>query len=435
MLPPEQQKELETAIFNYLQDKKCPRAAETLCEESAVLKGAAPARSEDRVLERKWFTIVKLQTKILELERKLAQTEEIIAKSVRTLVIPNGAETTNGKDSLDTPVVKMTKVYKGHKDAVNCVAIHAAEPFFASGSSDSTIRLVDYELQNNIAILRGHTHSVNCLSWTKEELVSGSSDMAIKIWKSGNKTNAFDLNEFYCARTLLGHEHIVSGLISLDDTELTISVSRDKTIRIWDRASGFCRKTLSDTHDDWIRCCDANKKYLVTSGNDKRLFVFELSHVLLFDKSAGSAAANYLNAFFVHENFVDAVKIYKGGKLGDEENVAVTASRDKSIGVWNILNGTCLVRLMGHENWVRDIALLESYNLLLSVGDDKSLRIWDLKKRKQVYLETNSHDHFVSALALHKEFKVALTGSVDKTTKIWKVLNSDSSEFMRSVYS
>lgn len=436
MLPPEQQKELETAIFNYLQDKKCPRAAETLCEESSVLKGATPARSEDRVLERKWFTIVKLQTKILELEKKLTQTEEIIAKSVRTLVIPNGeVHNGGGKDALDTPVVKMTKLYKGHKDAVNCVAIHAVEPFFASGSADSTIRLVDYELQNNIAILKGHTHSVNCLSWTKEELVSGSSDMSIKIWKSGNKSNAFDLNEFYCARTLLGHEHVVSGLVSLDETELTVSVSRDKTIRIWDRASGFCRKTISDTHDEWIRCCDANKKYLVTSGNDKRLFVFELSHLLLFEKSASNASAQYLNAFMVHDNFVDSVRVYKEGKLGDEESVAVTASRDKTIGVWSLVNGACLVRLTGHENWVRDIGLLERYNLLLSVGDDKSLRIWDLKKRKQVFVETNAHDHFVSALTLHKEFKVVLTGSVDKTTKIWKVLNSDSSEFMRSVYS
>lgn len=433
MLPPEQQKELEAAIYNYLSDKKCLGAAESLVQESAVLNNATPARNEDRVLERKWFTIVKLQTKILELERKLSQTEEIIAKSVRTLVIPDGA-VENGKDVLDTPVVKMTKLYKGHKDTVNCVAIHATEPFFASGSSDSTIRLIDYELQNSAVILKGHTHSVNCLSWTKEELVSGSSDMSVKIWKSGNKTNAFDLNEFYCMKTLLGHEHIVSGLVSLDDTELTISVSRDKTIRIWDRASGFCRKTIADTHDDWIRCCDANKKYLVTSGNDKRLFVFELSHLLVFDKSAG-ASANYLNAFFVHENFVDSVRIYRQGKLGDEEHIAITASRDKSIGVWNFLNGSCLVRLSGHENWVKDVALLENYNLLLSVGDDKSLRIWDLKKRKQVYVETNAHDHFVSCLAVHREFKVVLTGSVDKNAKIWKIINSNSSEFMRSVYS
>lgn len=433
MLPPEQQKELETAIFNYLSDKKYGASALAIVEESAVLNGTTPNRTEDRILERKWFTIVKLQTKILELERKLNQTEEIIAKSVRTLVIPDSS-VPNGKDALDTPVVKMTKVYKGHKDTVNCVAVHGTEPFFASGSSDSTIRLVDYELQNNIAILKGHTHSVNCLSWTKEELASGSSDMSIKIWKSGNKTNAFDLNDFFCARTLLGHEHIVSGLIGLDDTELTVSVSRDKTIRIWDRSTGFCRKTLADSHDDWIRCVDANKKFMVTSGNDKRLCVFDMTQLLAFEKGSGASSATYINTFFVHDNFVDAVRIYKEGKLQGEEHIAVTASRDKTIGVWNFLTGVCLVKLTGHENWVRDIGLIEGYNLLLSVGDDKSLRIWDLRKKKQVYIESNAHDHFVSCLAVHKEFRIVLTGSVDKSTKIWKIINSNSSEFMSSVY-
>lgn len=434
MLPPEQQKELEIAIWNLLLDKNYKNSADTLKNESSILKDLPLTKSDDRVLERKWFTIVKLQSRIMELEKKLMQTEEIIAKSVRTLVVPEQGQE-NGKESLDTPVVKLTKVYKGHKDTVNCVAIHPSEPYFASGSSDSTIRLVDYELQNNLIVLKGHTHSVNCVSWAKDELVSGSSDMSIKVWKSGNKTNQFDLNEFYCHRTLLGHEHIVSGLISIDDTEFTISVSRDKTIKVWDRTTGFCRKTVSDAHDEWIRCGDANKKYLVTSGNDKKLFVFDLTNMLAFDKTGGNSHPYFVNCFPVHDNFVDSVKIYKEGKLGDEETIAITASRDKSIGVWNFLTGALLIKLTGHENWVKDIAIFETYNYLLSVGDDKTLRIWDLKKRKQIYQETNAHDHFVSCIALHKEFKVVLTGSVDKQTKIWKVLNSSSNEFMRSVYS
>ena len=432
MLGPEQQKELEWAIAAYLLDKNYPRAAEALKSESSLLALHPPAPNEDRILERKWFTIVKLQTRILELERRLAQSEEIIAKSVRNLAIPDpGSEAQ--KNSLDTPVVKLTKLYKGHKDIVTCVALHDSEPIFASGSADATVRLVDYELQNSATVLKGHTHAVNCLSWAKEELVSGSSDMSVKLWKSGNKTNAFDLNEFYCHKTLLGHEHIVSGLVSIRDTDYTLSVSRDRTIRLWERPSGFCKRTIADTHEDWIRCCDANKKYLVTSGNDKRVFAFELSQLVSSEKGLGHhAQANH--SFPVHDNFVDAIRIYKQGKLGDDENAVVTASRDKTIGVWSVPSGVCLAQLTGHENWVKDVALIEAFNLLVSVGDDKSLRIWDLRKRKQVYKESNCHDHFVSCLSVHPEFRIVLTGSVDKSTKIWKVINSNASEFMQSVF-
>ena len=432
MLGPEQQKELEISIFNYLHEKNYSKSADILKSESNLLRELNLDKNQDRVLERKWFTIVKLQSRIMELEKKLVQTEEIIAKSVRNLTFSESGNETS-TNSLDTPVVKMTKVYKGHKDLVTCVAIHPSEPFFASGSADSTIRLIDYELQDSMALLKGHTHSINCLSWAKEELVSGSSDMSIKIWKSGNKTNSFDLNEFYCHKTLLGHEHIVSGLVSIKDTEYTISVSRDKVIKLWERTSGFCKKTISDTHDDWIRCCDANKKYLVTSGNDKKVFVFELGHIISSEKQNGHHSYE-VNEFTVHDNFVDAIRIYKHGKLNEDENVAITASRDKTIGVWSLPSGICIVRLMGHENWVKDIQILEAYNLLLSVGDDKSLRIWDLKRKKQVYIETNSHDHFVSCISVASEFRVAVTGSVDKTTKIWKILNSNSNEFMRSAF-
>ena len=432
MLGPDQQKELELAILGYLLDKGYNNSASILKTESPLLVNAPQSKNEDRILERKWFTIVKLQMRILELEKKLVQSEEIIAKSVRNLTVPD-SNPEHQKNSLDTPVVKMTKLYKGHKDIVTCVALHDSEPFFASGSADATIRLVDYELQDNMTILRGHTHAVNCLSWAKEELVSGSSDMSVKIWKSGNKTNSFDLNEFYCHKTLLGHEHIVSGVVSIKDSDYTVSVSRDNTIKIWERPSGFCKRTITDTHDDWIRCCDANQKYLVTSGNDKRIFVFELKQVLSTEKSSSHHLGS-VNSFHVHDNFVDAIKINKEGKLIEEENLAVTASRDKTIGVWSIPSGVCLVKLTGHENWVKDIALVEAYGLLLSVGDDKSLRIWDLKKRKQIYKEVNAHDHFVSSISVHAEFRIVLTGSVDKSTKIWKIINSNSSEFMQSVF-
>ena len=97
-----------------------------------------------------------------------------------------------------------------------------------------------------MAILKGHTHSVNSLAWEKNKgtLISGSSDMRIKIWKSANKTNEFDFAEFFCFKTLIGHDHSVSYIHNIDDTEITVSCSRDKTIRFWDRSTSYCRRTI-----------------------------------------------------------------------------------------------------------------------------------------------------------------------------------------------
>lgn len=433
MLPSEQQRDLEKAIWQYFMDKEYAATAKALQSDSSLLSAADLARNDERILERKWLTIVKLQSRILELEKKLAVADELLAKSVRTLQSPEQLANSAG-DALTLPVLKLSKAYKGHKDVVNCVAVHEAEPVFASGSSDSTVRVYDYELQTQVTLLKGHTHSVNCLAWTKEELVSGSSDMSLKIWKSANKSNAFDFREFYCFKTLVGHEHSVSSLINLPETDLTVSVSRDHTIRVWDRSSGYCRKTIEDIHDDWIRSCDANAKHLLTTGNDKRVFVFDLEQVMTFDsKLVKHGAQKFLNCFDVHDNYVEAIRVYKQGKLGGDETIAVTASRDKTIGVWNYMNGALIVQLTGHENWVKDIQLVGENNLLVSAGEDKTLRVWDLNKKKQLHMEQGAHDHFVTCLALHRGFRVAVSGSVDKSTKVWKLVNSSSQDMLNSI--
>lgn len=46
------------------------------------------------------------------------------------------------------------------------------------------------------------------------------------------------------------------------------------------------------------------------------------------------------------------------------------------------MHGTNLFNLTGHENWVKDICIFEKFDFLISVGEDKTIRIWDLNKKK-----------------------------------------------------
>lgn len=434
MLSTEQQRDLEKAILEYLTFKNYSGAVSSLLKESELLKAVSPPSQSENILERKWLTIVKLQSKIVELEKKQSETEEILSRSVRNLApISDLAHDSKEGPQIKNPVLKFTKIYKGHKEAVNGVAIHPSEPVFASGSSDSTIRIFDYELQNQVAMLRSHTHSVNCLTWDKESLFSGSSDMTIKIWASSNKSNANDFPEFMCVKTLIGHDHSISSIFNLPDMELLISCSRDKTIKVWEKSSGFGKRTLAGAHDDWIRSIDANEKHLLSSGNDRKLIVFDLAKVIMPESRENNTVSAMVNVFEVHENYVECVKVLKKGKFFDEEHVAFTASRDKNIGVWNYLKGTCLIIFKGHENWVKDLALVEDHGFLLSVGEDKAIRIWDLKKRKAVGIEKVAHEHFISSIQYHPQFRVVVTGSVDKTSKVWKLANSTSADIIQSI--
>ncbi len=68
-----------------------------------------------------------------------------------------------------------------------------------------------------------------------------------------------------------------------------------------------------------------------------------------------------------------------------------SGSRDKTIKIWDIKAGTCIVTMVGHDNWVTDLVFHPSGKFLLSVSDDKSIRIWDLSNARCYRKLLNAH--------------------------------------------
>lgn len=59
-----------------------------------------------------------------------------------------------------------------------------------------------------------------------------------------------------------------------------------------------------------------------------------------------------------------------------------------------------LMLQVGHDNWVRGIAFHPSGKYAVSVADDKTLRIWDLKNKRNSKT-VDAHKHFVTSLGLY----------------------------------
>jgi platelet-activating factor acetylhydrolase IB subunit alpha len=72
-------------------------------------------------------------------------------------------------------------------------------------------------------------------------------------------------------------------------------------------------------------------------------------------------------------------------KLGhDVSTLLVSGSRDKSVKVWNFVLQECLFTFSYHDNWVKSVILHPSGNYVISTGDDRSIRVMDLKVRIMV---------------------------------------------------
>lgn len=63
----------------------------------------------------------------------------------------------------------------------------------------------------------------------------------------------------------------------------------------------------------------------------------------------------------------------------DTRQYVVSGSRDKTVKLFEALQGICLMTFRGHDNWVTDLVFHPNNKYLLSVSDDKSIRIWDLQ--------------------------------------------------------
>jgi WD40 repeat protein len=66
------------------------------------------------------------------------------------------------------------------------------------------------------------------------------------------------------------------------------------------------------------------------------------------------------------------------------------------------------------------VAFAPSGTLLASVGDDKTLRLWDLATGKERAM-VRAHEEPVFAVAFSADGKRLATGSGDNTIKLWDV--------------
>lgn len=248
--------------------------------------------------------------------------------------------------------------------------------------------------------------------------------MAIKIW---------DFHGSYdCVKTLQGHDHNVSSVCFLPSGDHLVSSSRDKSIKVWEVATGYCVRTYSG-HREWVRMVRVYGDSLIAScSNDQTVRVWPLAlgpnttkdcklelrdhdHVVECIAWAPESAAAAIQ---------EAAKSSADGDTGSNKSGLVgpflaSGSRDKTIRVWDVTSGVCLFTLVGHDNWVRGISWHPGGKYLLSASDDKTLRIWDVAHRRCTK-RLEAHGHFCTSLDFHRSRPFVVTGSVDQTVKVWE---------------
>ncbi|KAI1387034.1 WD40 repeat-like protein [Hypoxylon trugodes] len=202
-------------------------------------------------------------------------------------------------------------------------------------------------------------------------------------------------------RVISGHLGWVRALAVEPHNQWFASGAGDRTIKIWDLATGNLRLTLTG-HISTVRGLAVSPRhpYLFSCGEDKMVKCWDLETNKVIRHYHGHLSGVY--TLSLHPTL----------------DVLVTGGRDGVARVWDMRTRSNIHVLSGHKGTVADLKCQESDPQVITASLDSTVRLWDLAAGKTMGVLTH-HKKGVRALALHPSEFTFATGSTG-SIKQWK---------------
>jgi WD40 repeat protein len=276
--------------------------------------------------------------------------------------------------------------------------------------------------------------------------------------------------------TLTGHQGLFASVNAVTinaNSQILASTSDDKTIRLWDLATGRARLVLQG-HSQTVKAIaihpnnpdpinDQHFQLLLASGSSDRTIKLwngqngqeiatltghlQTVNTLAFSPdgqtlASGSAdktiklwhwqTGNLLATLTGHTLAVNALAYGILGSDGGNDfsanattpgrslSLLASASTDRTIRLWDGTTYELLRILRDHIQVVRAIAFHPTGKLLATGGEDKTIRLWDTTSGQRIGI-LSGHSWSISGLAFSPDGKILISSSWDKTLKLWQL--------------
>src|SRR5271166_1909826 len=239
------------------------------------------------------------------------------------------------------------------------------------------------------AILPGGTAA---FSPDGKRVVTVSDDKTARVW---------DADTGKPLASLQGHTQSVRSAAFSPDGKRVVTVSDDKTARVWDANSGKPLAPLQGhTVQVLIAAFSPDGKRVVTASADKTARVW--------DADSGKTLAPLQG----HTDQVLTAAFSPDGKR------VVTASYDKTARVWDADSGKPLACLQGHAAPVLTAAFSPDGKRVVTASFDKTARVWDAESGT-LLAPLRGHTNEVFSAAFSPDGERVVTASFDKTARVW----------------
>jgi WD40 repeat protein len=274
-------------------------------------------------------------------------------------------------------------------------------------SGSDSLRIWDPANGKELRVLKGNMHNgVFSIAWRPDgrQIVSGHHDGAIQAWDAiGDKTEPTFKQPRYFAPGGVGNgTGNVYALAYSPDGKRLASASHDKTVKMWDTATGQLLFTFKKHADEVVSVAFSLDGYKIASlgARDK---------LMVWDAATGRTI---FSRPVPHGEMVFAVAFSPDGHW------LAAASSNRTITFLDASAGKEAFTLKGHNNWITCLAFSADSQRLVSGSKDQTVRIWDLHTQREV-LSLKRHGAEIYSVAFDKSGQRIASASKDRTVRIW----------------
>lgn len=291
---------------------------------------------------------------------------------------------------------------------VTQIVAHASGLTSLAISSDGS-RLISGGLDETLHVWDDRLGEVRCISKDAGSVVQvcmapgakWAASCSLRLFKHDMVVQIWDLSDGSLRRRLRGATDNLRCVAISPDGRRVAAGGSDMIVRIWavDQAGSPCIEMKGHTDQINAVAFVSNGSVLLSAGNDRT--------VRLWNPNTGKQRATL------------------DGQVGDVLAVASNGANRRLAfagdGIRVLQPDGSFVQMVGHKGLVLSLAFSSDGELLVSGGNDRSVRVWRAEDGKELRCFTGHKDK-VTGVAFRPDGKAVYSGSNDGTIRFWPVV-------------
>ncbi len=227
-------------------------------------------------------------------------------------------------------------------------------------------------------------------------IVSGSTDKTVRLWDAATGKPV--------GQPMRGHNQWVTTVAFSPDGTRVASASLDGTVRLWDAFTG---KQIGEP----MQGAFGPVPSLAFSPDGSRIASGGLGTIQLWDASTGKQIGDPLLGDDIFSPFWEVAFSPDGTRL-------VSAGDDKTVRIWDVAKGSEIGQPLHHDERVTSVAFSPDGTRIASASADKTVRLWDSATGRPIG-QPLRHNNGVESVVFSPDGTRIVTGGDDKTIRSW----------------